>query len=103
MKKIKPASFCDETVMNLKGEEFVKTQVNRVAPVDPDSGSGSGNVTGVNGSGRGTIQSQIGGSWNATCDFTWTSNISLDLTFDVSPYFVSPDAINLTLKSCVIS
>lgn len=29
--------------------------------------------------------------------------ISLKMTFDVSPYFVSPDKINLTLISCVIS
>lgn len=86
MDNIKPVSFSDKTINE---KDFVENRIISKAPIgpepDPDSGSGSGSgsVSGVNGSGHGTVFSSIGGHWNVNCGFTWTANYIYQKVTDI--------------------
>lgn len=78
-KKISPVTFSDESVE--KNEQVCVKSINRVAPVDPDSGSGSGSggISGIGtGSVHGTLKSKYGCEWNVTGNFSWYADYAYE-------------------------
>lgn len=67
-KKLTPVTFSDESVE--KNEQVGVKPVNRLAPVDPGSGSGSTSGLG-DGTVHGTVSSIYGCEWSVNGNFSW--------------------------------
>ena len=91
-------------------------QVNYVAAKVQPSGSGSGSGSGdgsgsgsgsVNfGSGLGSIQSSIGGSWNANCSFNWSAALTSKYDANTNSRIVTKAVVaidNITLSCYGVS
>ncbi len=75
MKKIVDVKFVKENE-NLSGKDGIV----RARPSGSGSGegSGSGDNTGSFGSGTGMLSSSVGGSWSASCSFSWNARTGVE-------------------------